>query len=156
MATEYAAQVTEAPSPSDAHEGDDRGQPVPGVQPLEPERHRDERDEDRERPEHEGDRCRGGEADGVGERQLVQPDSERGHDDHEADVATLDPEGSLPGERERREDDRSDGEAKRRISQRFPAVRECVLDDREVEAPEEHGHEQEDVCGEAVPHGRGG
>ena len=48
----------------------------------------------------------------------------------------------------------ADGEAERRVGERLPPVRERVLHDREVEAPEEDRDEEEDVCGEAVPHGR--
>jgi hypothetical protein len=160
IATEYAAQVIAARRSSrderDAGEGHGRREPVARVQALEAERLGDERDEDRKRPEHERDGRRGREAHGVDECELVQPDAERGDDDHEAHVPARDPKRVLPPVRERREDDRADGEADGRVGERLPAVCERVLDDREVEAPEEHGREEQDVCGEAVPHGRQG
>ncbi len=102
IATEYAAHVAEAMSPSvtplrfptkplsapaatrrDAAERDGGGEPVAQAEPLEPEGAGDERDEDRQRPEEERDRRRGREPHRVRERDLVQPDPEHRRDDEQ-------------------------------------------------------------------------
>ena len=92
-------------------------------------------------------------SDRVGERDLVQEDPEHRRDDEQQDVAALDAERVLTREREAGEDRRAEREAHRRVGERLPSVRQGVLDDREVEAPEQDRDEEQDVRRDAVAHG---
>ena len=145
-----AAPAATSPTPKNETTG---GHPVAQAEPLEPEGAGDERDEDRERPEEERDRRRGGQAHRVGERDLVQEDPEHRRDDEQQDVAALDAERVLTREREAGEDRGAEREADGRVGERLPPVRQRVLDDREVEAPEQDRDEEQDVRGDAVAHG---
>ena len=139
----------------DAGEGEECGQVVAGSQALVSDRLREERDEDRQRAEHERDRGGRGQLHRIAD-DLVQPDAEGGGEERDPDVPPPDPARPLAREGERGEDEGARTEAKRRVRERSEAVRARVLRGREVEAPEEHGREQEDVRRQAMPHGRGG
>ena len=172
MATEYAAQVAAAPSPSripptlpgepapappatsaTPGERDADGDPVAGVQALRTGRPGDQRDEDGQRSEDERGRRRIGEVNRVDEAHLVQVDPDTCGAHHERDVALRDAEAPLPGVGVAAEDGRSAAEAGRRIDERQESVQKPVLDGREVEAPEQRRQEQQDVRGQTVAHG---
>ena len=114
---------------------------------------REERGEDRQRPEEEGHRRRGGETERVDEAELV-PEQHEGAEGDQRQLAPPDPQRSLPGERDRRKDQGGAAVADRRVGERVEAVVEDVLGDGEVERPEADRREQHQIGGRTAHEGR--
>src|SRR5256886_4728967 len=93
------------------------------------------------------------ELDAVDERELVQEDHQR-REEHQAEVRPGDPERPLAPVRERPEERDRDEVANRPVRERFPAVLEHVLRNRDVECPEEYRPEQHRVDGRSSAHRR--
>ena len=151
-AAEVAAEPTRRSERDERHarERDDGREPVAKAEPLLPERTRDEGDEDRERPEDERDGRSRRQANGIDERDLVQPDADERGTDQEPHVVAVDAQALLARVRERGEEERRRPEAKRRVRERLETVRERVLGGGEVEAPEDDRRQQERVRGDPV------
>ena len=113
---------------------------------LEPQRERDQADEDRRRAEEERDGGGVRELHAVHEAQLVEEDHQRGEGD-EPEVGARDPERPLTVVREGPEERDSDEVADRSVGERLPAVVEHELRHGDVERPEQHRPKQHRVNG---------
>ena len=69
-------------------------------------------------------------------------------------IASSDPQGPLPAVRDPGEQHRADSQSQRRVDEGRNPVRERVLDNREVEAPDDDRGKQQRVGGQAMAHTR--
>ena len=138
---------------ADAGEREDGGDPEPARELLESKRKPDQRGDDRRRAQEQRKRGRGRRVNGVDERELIEPDHDRGHAE-QREVGPRDSQRSLGHEDDPDEDQRGRAVADRRVRERLEAVRQDVLRDGDVERPEDDRREQHQLEARRPAHGR--